>query len=215
MMSTTPLQPTVFVIDDDPAIRESLAAMISAMALQVKSCGTAEEFLDVCDGTQPGCVVLDFQLPGMNGLELMEACRQRGMRLQVIMISGHGEVSMAVEAMRSGAIDFLEKPYRADELRERILEAMRLDAAYRRQLAERQAVQERLKTLTSGERAVLDMMISGKTNQQIVADLGVSLRTVHSRRSTILEKMKAGSRAELLQTVLKYLASGEDTAPGQ
>ena len=131
------------------------------------------------------------------------------------MITGHGEVSMAVQAMRSGAIDFLEKPYRTDELRKRILEAVGLDAAYRQQLAERQAVQECLKTLTSGEQAVLDMMIAGKSNKQIAADLGISLRTVHSRRTAILDKMKAGSRTELLQTVLKYLTSGEESAPAQ
>lgn len=204
-------QPTVYVIDDDPAIRKSLAAMISVMGLQVDLCGTAEEFLDACDGTQPGCVVLDLRLPGMDGLELMEICQQRGMRLQVIMISGHGEVSMAVKAMRLGAIDFLEKPYHTGELRERILEAVRLDAAYRQQRDEQRVVRSRLDSLSSDERAALDLMVAGRTNPQIVTELGISLRTVHSRRAAILEKMNAGSRAELLQMVLKLAASGESS----
>ena len=207
----TDAQPTVYVVDDDPAIRKSLAAMISVMGLQVGLCGSAEEFLDVCDGTQPGCVVLDLQLPGMDGLELMEICQQRGMRLQVIMISGHGEVSVAVKAMRLGAIDFLEKPYHTGDLRERILEAVRLDAAYRQQRDEQRVVRGRLDSLSSDERAALDLMVAGRTNKQIVTELGISLRTVHSRRAAILGKMKAGSRAELLQMVLKLAASGESS----
>ena len=212
MMPIPNAQPTVYVVDDDPAILKSLSAMITVMGLRVRLFSSAEEFLDVCDDLQPGCLVLDLRLPGMDGIELMEVCRQRRVRLQVIMISGHGEVSMAVQAMRSGAIDFLEKPYHADELQERILDAVRLDAAYRQQRAERQAVQDRLESLTSGEQAVLDMMVAGKSNKQIVADLEISLRTVHSRRAAILEKMQVGSRAELLQLVLRHLAGGDDAS---
>jgi FixJ family two-component response regulator len=215
MMSDPDEKTTVYVIDDDPAIRTSLSAMIAVMGLQVTSCSSAEEFLDVYDDHRPGCLVLDLRLPGMDGLELMEACRQRDMRVQVIMISGHGEVSMAVEAMRSGAIDFLEKPYRADELRERILEAVRLDAAYRQQRADRQAIQARMDSLTSGEREVLDLMVAGKSNKQIVTDLKISLRTVHSRRAAILDKLHVGSRAELLQLVLKHLAGDQEASPEQ
>ena len=193
---------TVFIVDDDPAIRSSLAAMAEMMGLRAELYATGTEFLEAYDGSRPGCVVLDLRLPGMDGNEVLENLTLRNVPFQAVMISGHGDVPMAVRAMRSGAIDFLEKPFRPQQLRETIRHTIELDAKKRDAQARRQQIEDRLALLTSDENAVLEGIIAGKTNKVIASELGVSLRTVQFRRSSIMRKLEVESRAALMELVL-------------
>lgn len=201
--------PTVFIVDDDEAVRSSLRLLIKSVGLIPAALGSAREFLEKYDPVQPGCLVLDVRMPEMSGLELQEQLNRQGAVIPVIFITGHGDVPMAVEAMQAGAFDFLQKPFRDQDLIDRIQRALEKDRANRAMLDERSLIRERLESLTPREREVLDMVSSGKPNKIMAADLGVSQRTVEIHRARVMEKMGASSLAQLVRMVMDL---GEKTS---
>src|SRR6201997_2404311 len=194
--------PTVFVVDDDEAVRSSLRLLLKSVGLAATALPTAQEFLAKYDPQQPGCLVLDVRMPGMSGLELQEQLNMRGAIIPVIFITGHGDVPMAVEAMQQGAFDFLQKPFRDQDLIERVQRALAKDQLNRAELSERAKVRERFDSLTPREREVLALVTSGKANKVMAADLNVSQRTVEIHRARVMEKMGASSVAQLVRMVL-------------
>jgi two-component system response regulator FixJ len=194
--------PTVFVVDDDEAVRNSLRLLLKSVGLAAVALSTAQEFLSKYDPQQPGCLILDVRMPGMSGLELQEQLNVRGAMIPVIFITGHGDIPMAVEAMQQGAFDFLQKPFRDQDLIDRIQRALSKDQANRAELREKSGVRERLQTLTPREREVLELVTSGKPNKIMAADLGVSQRTVEIHRARVMEKMHASSLAQLVRMVM-------------
>jgi two-component system, LuxR family, response regulator FixJ len=194
--------PVVFIVDDDEAVRSSLRLLLKSVGLVPTALDSAREFLKGYDPAQPGCLVLDVRMPGMSGLELQEHLNMQGAVIPVIFITGHGDVPMAVEAMQAGAFDFLQKPFRDQDLIDRIQRALEKDRANRATLNERSLIHERLKSLTPREREVLAMVASGKPNKVMASDLGVSQRTVEIHRARVMEKMGASSLAQLVRMVM-------------
>jgi len=201
--------PVVFIVDDDEAVRSSLRLLLKSVGLAPNAVASAREFLDRYDPSQPGCLVLDVRMPEMSGLELQEQLNRIGAVIPVIFITGHGDVPMAVEAMQAGAFDFVQKPFRDQDLIDRIQRALEKDRATRALLNERSLIRERLESLTPREREVLTMVTSGKPNKIMAADLGVSQRTVEIHRARVMEKMGAASLAQLVRMVMDL---GEDAA---
>lgn len=201
--SLTVLKPTVFVVDDDAAVRDSLKLLLKSVGQAVETFASAQEFLDAYKDDRPGCLVLDIRMPGMSGLELQEKLNERRSILPVIFITGHGDVPMAVEAMQAGAVDFIQKPFRDQDLLDRINQAVERDTANRADLAERNAIRRRLGTLTPREREVMDLVVRGKANKVIAGDLNLSQRTVEIHRARVMEKMQASSLAHLVRMVLE------------
>lgn len=195
-------QPIVFVVDDDEAVRSSLRLLLKSVGLPATAYSSAQDFLANYDPQQPGCVVLDVRMPGMSGLELQQLLNIRGATVPVIFITGHGDIPMAVEAMQHGAFDFLQKPFRDQDLLDRVQRALEKDKATRAQLREKDRIRERLESLTPREREVLDLVAQGKPNKVMAADLGVSQRTVEIHRARVMEKMEASSLAQLVRMVM-------------
>jgi len=208
--------PIVFIVDDDEAVRNSLRLLIKSVGLTATALASAQEFLASYDPLQPGCLVLDVRMPGMSGLELQQRLNLRGAVIPVIFITGHGDVPMAVEAMQQGAFDFLQKPFRDQDLMDRIQRALERDRANRAELGERSRIREQHETLTPREREVLALVTSGKANKVMAADLGLSRRTIEIHRARVMEKMGASSLAQLVRMVLDLEQSdGQDaTKPG-
>jgi two-component system response regulator FixJ len=203
--------PTVYIVDDDDAIRSALRLLLKSVGLTAVTVPSAQEFLATYDPQQSGCLILDVRMPGMSGIELQQQLNLRGAIIPVIFITGHGDVPMAVEAMQQGAFDFLQKPFRDQDLIERIQRALAKDQTGRAELRERARIQERLESLTAREREVLELVTSGKPNKIMAADLGVSQRTVEIHRARVMEKMGASSLAQLVRMVLD-LKGGAETA---
>jgi two-component system response regulator FixJ len=203
--------PVVFVVDDDEAICESLRLLIGDIGLEVRTFPSAGQFLSEYDSLQPGCLVLDVRMSGMSGLELQAKLRERGWHIPTIIITGHGDVPMAVEAMKAGAMDFIEKPFRDQVLLDSIQKAIDLDARTRREWQERRNVQSRLQLLTRREREVMDRLIAGKTNKSIAFELGISQKTVDFHRANILEKTGVGCVVELVRLLQKAAGPGQGT----
>ena len=197
-------EPTIFLIDDDPAVLRSLTALVEVVFPKVKAYGSATEFLAAYQSPCPGCLVLDVAMPGLNGLELQRKLIQDKIDLPIVFITGHGNVQMAVNAMQAGAVNFLEKPFREQELWDSIRKALELDAQNRRRKARRHRVEERLALLSEGERSVLNLILEGKLNKEIAAELGLSNRTVEDRRARLMKKMGARSVAELVQLAMTH-----------
>jgi two-component system, LuxR family, response regulator FixJ len=194
--------PTVFVVDDDEGVRNSLRFLLKSVGLQTQTLGSAIEFLDSYKPSQPGCLVLDVRMPGMSGLELQQQLNLRGAVIPVIFITGHGDIPMAVEAMQQGAFDFLQKPFRDQDLIDRIQRALERDAKSRAALDQHAKIRERLDSLTPREREVLALMTRGKPNKIMAAELGVSQRTVEIHRARVMEKSGAASLAQLVRMVM-------------
>ena len=201
--------PTVFVVDDDDAVRNSLKLLVKSVGLPGITFATAQEFLGAYRPEQPGCLILDIRMPGMSGLELQQQLNLRGAVIPVVFISGHGDIPMAVEAMQHGAFDFLQKPFRDQDLIDRIQKAMEKDAASRAQLREVGRIKERVDSLTTREREVLGLMILGKQNKVMAGDLGVSQRTIEIHRARVMEKMEARSLAQLVRMMLDLEHRGQ------
>jgi two-component system response regulator FixJ len=206
--------PTVIVIDDDEAVRSSLKLLLRSVKLPVMTYTSAQEFLPRYSPDQPGCLIVDVRMPGMSGLELQEQLNLRGAMIPVIFITGHGDISMAVEAMRHGAFDFLPKPFRDQDLLDRVQRALQKDAANRREIAQTGRIRELFETLTPREREVLELVTSGKPNKVMAADLGVSQRTVEIHRARVMEKMQANSLAQLVRMVMDLKESAAVPAQG-
>jgi two-component system, LuxR family, response regulator FixJ len=194
---------TVFLVDDNPAALRALAALVKVVFPRVEMFSSAAEFL-AAYRQQPGCLVLDVAMPGMNGLELHRKMVRDKIALPVVFVTGHGSVPMAVEAMQLGAVDFLQKPVQEQKLWDSIRRAIELDAQNRRRRARRQHAEARLAQLTPGERAVLDLILDGITNREIAAELGLSTRTIEDRRAKVMKKIGADSLAELIRLVMTH-----------
>lgn len=196
-------RPTVFVVDDDAAVRDALKLLLRSVGHAVETYGSAQEFLEAYGEDRPGCLVLDIRMPGMSGLELQQKLNEKHSILPIIFITGHGDVPMAVEAMQAGAVDFIQKPFRDQDLIDRINQALEKDSANRAALGERNDIRRRLETLTPREREVLDLVVHGKANKVIAGDLKLSQRTVEIHRARVMEKMQASSLAHLVRMVLE------------
>jgi FixJ family two-component response regulator len=196
-------EPTVFVIDDEPAIRDSLAMLLRSVGLASRTFPSAPAFLEAFDGGIHGCAIADVRMPGMSGLELQEALRARGARLPVIIITGHGDIAMAVRAMKAGAADFIEKPFNEQVLLDavhRALAQVRADAPAPG--ANRSEIETRVATLTPREREVMLLIAEGRPNKVVATRLGLSTRTVEVHRAKVMEKMSARSLAELVRMAI-------------
>ncbi len=191
--------PVVFVVDDDEAVCESLRLLIGDIGLEVRTFTSAKQFLEKYDLSHPGCLVLDVRMSGMSGLELQSRLVETAVRIPTIIITGHADVPMAVEAMKAGAMDFIEKPFRDQVLLDSIQKAIDMDLRTRRQHKERQDVQSRIGLLTQREKEVMDRLVAGKSNKTIAFDLGISQKTVDFHRANILEKIGVSSVVELVR----------------
>lgn len=194
--------PTVFVVDDDQAIRSSLKWLIESVGLRVEVHATANEFMQNYYPGRAGCLLLDVRMPGMSGLELQEHLAQRQIHIPVIIITGHGDVPMAVRAMKAGAVDFIEKPFNDELLLESIRKALAVDEKQRDVQSQRAGIASRLAHLTPREHEVMRMVTEGRSNKEIALELGVSAKTVEAHRARVMEKMEAGSLAELVRMVI-------------
>ena len=199
MTSSGEQQATVFIVDDDPAIRFAMKALMDSVELPHEIYESADEFLENAAEQRPGCLVLDIRMPGLGGLELQEELIRRGNSLPIIFITGHGDVPMAVEAMQKGAVDFIQKPFRDQDLLDRITEALRTDQERREERARHARVAERVNRLTNREKEVFELVVTGKPNKVIAYELGVSQRTVEIHRARVMEKMQAKSLADLVK----------------
>jgi len=208
-MATTSVLPeaTVFVVDDDDAVRESLAFLLKSVGLKVESAASAQDFLKSYNPARAGCLVLDIRMPGMSGLELQEKLKQMESMLPIIFITGHGDVPMAVKAIKAGAADFVQKPFRDQELIDRIREVLEEDASARVEKMQKAEILKRIDSLTEREREVMEQVVDGKANKVVAIDLNVSQRTVEIHRANVMDKMKARSLAQLVRLVMK--ARGE------
>lgn len=206
-------EPTVFVVDDDAAVRGGLQQLLQTIGLNVQTYASADEFLASYRAGQPGCLVLDIRMPGMGGLDLQEQLAERGIQLPIIFLTGHGDVPAAVRALKAGAMDFLEKPFNSQVLLDLIQQAIRRDADTRTRDAQESEITRRLALLTVREREVLDMMIAGKANKVIAMELDISERTVEFHRGKIMRKMRARSLAELINMVRRPAFDGGPQTP--
>ena len=198
-MNQSEQKPTVFIVDDDASIRFAMEALMESVNLDHEIFASADEFLEKNTEQRPGCLVLDIRMPGLGGLELQEELIRRGNTLPIIFITGHGDVPMAVEAMQKGAVDFIQKPFRDQELLDRIREALATDQHRREEQQQHEEVANRLDKLTNREREVFDLVVTGKPNKVIAYELGVSQRTVEIHRARVMEKMQARSLADLVK----------------
>lgn len=189
---------TIFVVDDDQAVRESLRWLLESVDLRVQTFDSAADFLDAYQPGSSGCLVLDVRMPGMSGLELQETLAHKHCNLPVLFITGHGDVPMAVRAMKTGAVDFIEKPFNDQTLLERIHHCLAQNSRVRKQQAAQSAWLARIATLTPREREVLAMVVGGHSNKRIAKRLAISVKTVEAHRSNVMEKMGADSLAELV-----------------
>ncbi len=199
-----PGRQTVFVVDDDKDVRESLCWLFESIGLPVEAFSSAEAFLERHRPEQSGCVVLDVRMPGIGGLGLLERLCQAGILTPVVVITGHGDVPMAVKAMRLGAVDFLQKPVNHEDLLERVRQALHRDEELRGSFGDYQAISERWKLLTTREEEVLGRLVEGQANKVIAVELGISARTVETHRARIMDKLRVKSFATLVKLAMLY-----------
>ncbi len=192
----------VHVIDDDEAIRQSLAFLLQASKIEVKTYSTAMAFLDALPDSASGCVITDVRMPGMSGVDLLRRLKELKIGVPVIVITGHGDVALAVEAMKVGAVDFLEKPFDDDVLLASVQSALKRQDGETKRHIERLEIEGRLASLSNRERDVLGGLVAGRANKQIAFDLGISPRTVEIYRANLMNKMKAGSLSDLVRMAL-------------
>lgn len=194
-------KPIVFVIDDDPAIREALDSLLRSVGHDVRCFGSVAAFLDAAKPDTASCLVLDVRLPGKSGMDFQKELARSDTPPPVIMMTGHGDIAMSVQAMKAGAIDFLPKPFREQDLLDAITSALDKDRSRRAHMAELDTLRARLATLSDGERDVVAQVVLGRLNKQIAGDLGVSEITVKVRRARAMRKMQAGSLPELVKMI--------------
>jgi FixJ family two-component response regulator len=194
--------PTVFVVDDDPAVRDSLRWLIESVGLPVETFHTARSFLDRYDPNRPGCLVLDVRMPGMSGVDLQEQLVSRSWRIPIIIITGHADLTMAVRTLKNGALDFIEKPFSDQVLLSGIQQAIELDLGIRDEQAGQAEIAARVSSLTPREREIMNKVIVGKPNKVIADELGLSQKTVEVHRANVMKKMRAESLADLVRMTL-------------
>lgn len=188
----------VFVVDDDTSLRESLQNLIRSVGLRVEAFASAQEFLHSERPDVPGCLVLDVRLPGLSGLDLQKRMAEAEVEIPIVFITGHGDIPMTVQAMKAGAVEFLPKPFRDQDLLDAIQQALERDRKSREQRAEVEVLRSRFDLLTPREREVMPLLVAGLLNKQIAAELGSSETTVKIHKHHVMEKMRAGSLAELV-----------------
>lgn len=195
-------EPTIFIVDDDKAVRDSLRWLINSINLKVEAFASASEFLNAYDPEHPGCLVTDVRMPGMSGLELQKELSERGIQLPVIIITGHGDVEMAVRAMKGGAFDFIEKPFPDQNLLDVVQKAVDFDLKARKVRSQQEEILALLDRLTPRERQVLGLIVAGESNKGIAYHLNISDKTVEAHRAKVMEKTEARSLAELMKKVM-------------
>lgn len=193
---------TVFIVDDDDAVRDSLGLLMKSVGLKARVFDSAESFMENYKPADTGCLVLDIRMPGMSGIELQRELSNRKWELPIIFITAHGDIPMAVEAVRNGALDFVQKPFDDKELVGKIEKALSESQQRQEDDLERAEIRRRASTLTAREQEVMSQVVQGKANKVIAGDLGVSQRTVEIHRARVMEKMQAGSLAHLVRMVL-------------
>lgn len=198
-----PLDPIVFVVDDDLSVREALSSLIRSVGLRVETFASAQDFLRHQRPDATACLVLDVRMPGLSGLDLQRELAHAGERIPIIFITGHGDIPMSVRAMKAGAVEFLPKPFRDEDLLDAIREALERDQVARQQRAELAEIQDKYDTLTSREREVLVLIVKGMLNKQVAAELGITEITIKVHRRHILQKMRAKSLPALVRMVEK------------
>jgi RNA polymerase sigma factor (sigma-70 family) len=203
----------VYVVDDDEPMRDSLVWLLESRGFRVEAYASAEAFLDRLHDEMYGCLVLDVRMPGMSGLELFERLSARGVSLPVIFVTGHGDVPMAVSAVKKGAVDFIEKPFNDEEMLRLVEQCLQSDRNQRASRVQRAALRRRIASLTEREREVMDLVIAGRMNKQIADELGISPKTVEVHRARVMEKVGAQSIAELVQLVME--SGGGRALPGE
>ena len=191
--------PTVFIVDDDSGMRQAVQDLVESVGLRAESFSTGEEFLKRQRTTDPSCLVLDVRLPQMSGLDFQRQLTEAGVQIPIIFITAHGDIPMSVRALKSGAVEFLTKPFRDQDLLDAIQQALQRDRAAREHQAEIDALHHRYEALTAREREVMPLVVSGMLNKHIAAKIGASEATVKIHRGNVMEKMQAGSLIELVR----------------
>lgn len=201
--------PTVFVVDDDEPVRDSVAMLLDTVDLSCETFASAQDFLDAYESSRTGCLVLDIRMPGMSGLELQERLLEMQAPVPIVFITGHGDIPMAVEAMKRGALDFIRKPFRDQELLDRIQEALSVDEAQRAEYAGLEQVRARVASLTPREKEVFLRVADGQANKVVAIDLGISERTVEIHRSQVMQKTAARTLADLVRMKITLERAGD------
>ena len=195
----TKIDSIVYVIDDDPSIREAVTSLIRSVGMSVQAFGSAKEFMTSKRPNAPACLVLDVRMPGLSGLELQRELTDAGIGIPIIFITGHGDIPMSVRAMKAGAVEFLTKPFRDQDLLDAIKQAIDRDRELRKQQAGIADLRDRFERLTPREREVMELVVAGLLNKQVAVRLGISEITVKLHRHQVMEKMKADSLADLVR----------------
>ncbi len=191
--------PTIFVVDDDPSVRMALERLISSVGFGVQTFDSAQSFLNYAPSIGSGCLVLDIRMPAMSGLDLQEKLASKKIDIPIVFLTGHGDITISVRAMKAGAVDFLQKPFDDQRLLDAINQAIEKDKKSRLEKEEKRTIQKRLEALTPREYEVFTLVVSGMLNKQIADELGISEKTVKVHRSRVMEKTRAGSLADLVR----------------
>jgi FixJ family two-component response regulator len=204
---TTEALPTVFIVDDDRGLRQAIHDLVESVGLRAESFASGEDFLRAKRVNRPSCLVLDVRLPQMSGLDFQQRLTETGIQIPIIFITAHGDIPMSVRALKSGALEFLTKPFRDQDLLDAIHQALERDRVAREQQSEIRNLQERVRTLTAREQEVMNLVVSGMLNKQIASEIGTSEATVKIHRGNVMRKMKAGSVVDLVRMADKLKPS--------